>query len=91
MQTVIPLLMRSDLTILALGTQAAKDDLPSLEDDIAAGSFSGLKSWLNAKIHRSGSLYPSGDGLMRAATGSPLDPSVFLRYLRDKYTKLYKL
>lgn len=71
--------------------QAAKDDLPSLESDIAAGKFCGLKSWLNEKIHKSGSLHPSGDDLMRAATGSPLDPSVFLRYLTDKFTALYQL
>ena len=71
--------------------QAAKKDLPSLEADIAAGNFSGLKSWLNEAIHRSGSLHPSGDDLMRAATGSPLDPSVFLQYLRDKYMALYRL
>ena len=71
--------------------QAAEKDLPSLEADIAAGKFSGLKSWLNDRIHRSGSLHPSGDDLMRAATGSPLDPSVFLQYLTDKYTALYRL
>ena len=71
--------------------QAAEKDLPSLETDIAAGNFSGLKSWLNEKIHKSGSLHPSGDDLMRAATGSPLDPSVFLQYLTEKYTALYHL
>ena len=71
--------------------QAAKEDLPSLEADIAAGKFSSLKSWLNERIHRSGSLHPSGDDLMRAATGSPLDSSVFLQYLTDKYTALYHL
>lgn len=71
--------------------QAAEKDLPSLEADIAAGEFSGLKLWLNEKIHKIGSLHPSGDDLMRAATGSPLDPSIFLKYLTDKYTALYKL
>ena len=30
--------------------QAAEKDLPSLEADIAAGKFSGLKSWLNDRI-----------------------------------------
>jgi len=31
-----------------------------------------------------GSLYPSGDELMKAVTGSELDPGVFLTYLRRK-------
>lgn len=81
----------AELTPGGVLMQAAKDDLPSLESDIAAGKFSSLKSWLNEKIHKSGSLHPSGDDLMRAATGSPLDPSVFLRYLTDKFTALYQL
>lgn len=49
------------------------------------------QEWLNAKIHRVGSLYNSGDELMRAATGSELNPAIFLKYLTDKYTELYKL
>lgn len=50
-----------------------------------------VQAWLNAKIHRVGSLYNSGDELMRAATGSELDPAIFLAYLKSKYTELYKL
>ena len=71
--------------------QAAQKDLPSLEQDIAAGKFGDLKAWLNKKIHASGSLHPSGNELMVAATGSPLDPSIFLEYLTAKYSELYKL
>jgi hypothetical protein len=71
--------------------QAAEKELPGLGDDLAAGKFSGLKAWLNEKIHSKGSLYASGDELMVAVTGSPLDPSIFLGYLREKYTELYKL
>lgn len=71
--------------------QAAHQDLPNLDKDIAAGKFEGLRKWLNEKVHRIGSLYPSGDELMMSATGSPLDPSVFLNYLRKKYRALYKL
>lgn len=49
------------------------------------------QSWLNVKIHKLGSLHASGDELMTAVTGGPLDPSVFLTYLKNKYTELYKL
>ncbi|KAL4858840.1 Thermostable carboxypeptidase 1 [Chlorella vulgaris] len=71
--------------------KAAEADLPGLSDDIAAGKFGRLKLWLNEKIHKVGSLHPSGDELMKAVTGAPLDPQVFLSYLKDKYTELYKL
>lgn len=71
--------------------QAAERELPGLPEEIAAGRFGQLKAWLNQKIHSSGSLHPSGDELMVAATKAPLDPSIFLKYLTDKYTALYKL
>ncbi len=38
-----------------------------------------------------GSLHRNGDELMTAATGAPLDPQIFLDYLRVKYSELYKL
>lgn len=71
--------------------QAAAKDLPTLEEDIANGKFAPLKEWLTEKVHSKGSLYKSGDELMVAATGSALDPSIFLQYLKEKYSKLYKL
>lgn len=33
----------------------------------------------------------SGDELMTSVTGAPLQPQVFLDYLRDKYSQLYQL
>ncbi|MEW5308984.1 MAG: hypothetical protein WDW38_000901 [Sanguina aurantia] len=69
----------------------AKKSVPGLEEKMAAGDFKELKAWLNAKIHSVGSLHANGDELMVAVTGAPLDPSIFLKYLRDKYTDLYKL
>ncbi|DBA84432.1 TPA: hypothetical protein ACH3X1_006065 [Trebouxia sp. C0004] len=71
--------------------QTACKEIPHLEKEIAAGNFKPLRNWLKEKIHQVGSLHPNGDELMKAVTGSPLDPSVFLNYLRAKYTALYKL
>jgi carboxypeptidase Taq len=70
---------------------SAAQDLPTLDEDIAAGNFGKLKSWLNEKVHRSGSFHVSGDALMVAITGKQLDPQIFLRYLKTKYTALYGL
>eukprot|EP00879_Flechtneria_rotunda_P004762 GHRR01005032.1.p1 GENE.GHRR01005032.1~~GHRR01005032.1.p1 ORF type:complete len:544 (+),score=181.25 GHRR01005032.1:157-1788(+) len=71
--------------------ELAKQQLPELEQQVARGNFKPLKEWLNESIHKLGSLHPSGDELMKAVTGSPLKPQVFLSYLRSKYSKLYKL
>lgn len=68
----------------------ASQNVPDLETKISNGEFSPLKSWLNEKIHKLGSLYASGDELMTAVTGKPLDPQVFLSYLKNKYTDVYK-
>lgn len=78
------------LTVLS-ALQKACEEIPSLEKQIAAGNFKPLRDWLKVKIHQVGSLHPNGDELMKAVTGSPLDPSVFLKYLRTKYTALYNL
>lgn len=73
--------------------ECAKKELggAKLEDGIAQGDFAPLKKWLNEKIHASGSFHRNGDELMIAVTGKPLDPAVFLNYLRTKYTFIYKL
>lgn len=70
---------------------AAKKDLPDVEQDIAAGKFSPLREWLREKVHKLGSVPPSGDDLMKAVTGEPLNVSIFLGYLKNKYHALYKL
>lgn len=69
----------------------AKSSIPDLELHIQNGNFTLLKEWLNSRIHKLGSLYASGDELMVAVTGKPLDPQVYLSYLRSKYSEIYKL
>lgn len=70
---------------------AARKDLPSLDDDIRAGTFAPLREWLREKVHRLGSLPADGDELMVAVTGRRLDVSFFVGYLTDKYSALYGL
>lgn len=71
--------------------QTAAEAIPDLEASLAKGEFTPLRKWLNEKIHRVGSLPPSGDALMVQVTGKPLDPQIYLGYLRRKYSELYKL
>jgi len=71
--------------------EKAKSDMPDLEDKIASGDFLPLKQWLNKNIHESGSVQPSADHLLKAVTGSPLQPQVFVSYLKAKYEDIYQL
>lgn len=71
--------------------QAALRDLPTLDDDIAAGRFAPLRTWLNTHVHELGSLPASGDELLRSATGAVLDPGLYTAHLQRKYKSIYGL
>ena len=60
----------------------------SIEEIIAKGEegISEIRSWLREKIHRYGSTYPPKT-LVEKATGEPMNPEHFVRYLRAKYVR----
>jgi carboxypeptidase Taq len=64
--------------------QAARAAEPGLLDHIGRGDFAPLVGWLRRNVHAKGSLLDS-DGLLRAATGRPLDPAAFKRHLEQRY------
>ena len=68
--------------------EAARQEMPGLEDDFRAGDFARLKGWLNAKIHAPGQVYRAGE-LCRRITGESLAHAPLMRYLRDKLAPLY--
>ncbi len=67
---------------------AAKAAHPSLEDDIAAGNFTPLFTWLRENVHQHGKKYDP-DVLLKKATGRDLDPQPYLDYLDRKFRSLY--
>ena len=69
---------------------AARAQLPALEEDFAAGQFGRLKTWLNDKVHKPGRSYRS-DELCRRVTGHGLRHGPLIAYLREKYGRLYDL
>ncbi|KAG0231001.1 M32 carboxypeptidase Taq metallopeptidase peptidase [Mortierella sp. GBAus27b] len=71
--------------------EAAKEAIPNLDEHLVKGEFHVLKSWLNKTIHEQGSLKESGDDLIKALTGRPLDSQLYIRHLTDKYTAIYNL
>lgn len=70
---------------------AAKEAIPNLDEHLAKGEFHVLKKWLNENIHQQGSLCESGDDLIFGLTGQHLDSSLYVKYLTEKYTKIYDL
>lgn len=63
---------------------------PDLEDQIRAGDFSALLSWLRVKIHQFGRKYEPQE-LVQRVTGSKIDSAPYMRYLQKKYTEIYGL
>ncbi len=53
-----------------------------LDAEIRNGNFSGLRNWLKKNVYEKGNHAPAED-IVRAATGTGLDPSAFFRYLES--------
>jgi carboxypeptidase Taq len=68
--------------------ETAQNDLGRLEEAFSRGEFNPLKAWLNDRIHRHGKRHLAG-ALCEKVTGSSLSAEPYLRYLDDKYMRLY--
>lgn len=66
------------------------EELPGLEEDIAAGNLLPLREWLGKKIHGKGKTV-NADELIEQISGKPLTSKYFLNYLKHKFTPLYDL
>ena len=60
------------------------------DHDISRGEFSALLTWLRSEIHQHGRKYRTQE-LVTRATGSPIDPAPYLRYLETKFSDVYGL
>ncbi|HSF82727.1 MAG TPA: carboxypeptidase M32 [Anaerolineales bacterium] len=63
-------------------------DIPDLTDQIRAGEFATLLSWMGEKIHRHGAKFEPQE-LIERVTGSKIDPNPYIRYLQNKYSQIY--
>ena len=70
--------------------EAAREQLPGLEDGFTRGEFAPLKRWLNTKIHEQGKRFHSGN-LCVQVTGKPLSAEPLMRHLEGKLKPLYGL
>jgi carboxypeptidase Taq len=64
--------------------EALRNDLPELDEEIAAGRFGQLIGWLRENVHSVGASLGSQE-LIANATGRPLSAAPWLRYAEAKY------
>ena len=70
--------------------EAAREDLPNHDEQIANGEFLPLLTWMRRSVHQRGSVLKPAE-LIEEATGSPPSPEAFNRYLSSKLKRLYDL
>jgi carboxypeptidase Taq len=64
--------------------ESLRTDCPTLDDDLAAGRFTGLFQWLRDNVHSLGAKIGTAE-LIKNATGKPLSAAAWLRYVEGKY------
>jgi carboxypeptidase Taq len=55
---------------------------------LAQGNLKNIKGWLIKNVHSQGDLYDPAN-LMKRITGKEIDSEPYLRYLQEKYSRLY--
>jgi carboxypeptidase Taq len=68
--------------------ERAHQDVPDLDERIAAGELSPLLQWLRDNVHRHGAKFPANELLQRVA-GAPIRVEPFVGYLKAKLSDVY--
>ena len=71
--------------------QKVGEELPDVDDAIAAGDVSPLAEWLRDRIYRHGRKYTPKEMLERVVGTPTIEPEPYLAYLRDKVEGLRAL
>ncbi len=70
--------------------QTVQRECPDFAERLAGGDTSFILQWLREHMYSVGATYLPEDLLLRL-TGEPANPQYFVRYLTDKFTKIYEL
>jgi carboxypeptidase Taq len=70
--------------------ELVNQDIPNLPEQIRKGEFTELTGWMQEKVHQHGAKFEPQE-LVQRITGSKIDPAPYLRYLTEKYSKIYGL
>ncbi len=68
---------------------SAVEQIPNLENQLEEGNTAQLLQWLKKNIYEKGRLYNSEE-ICTMATGSGLNPNIFMSYLNKKYQSVYQ-
>jgi carboxypeptidase Taq len=71
----------------SLGTFLGAQWEEKVGKDLKNSDYKGIKSWLGENIHKYGSTYTLSDLLKK--NDMKFDPMVNIKYLKDKYLKIY--
>jgi carboxypeptidase Taq len=63
-------------------------DIPDLDEHLAAGALAPLREWLGDRVHRHGSKFRTTE-LLQRAVGSPITVDPFVSYLKAKLSAVY--
>ena len=66
------------------------ESITDLSEEIQAGEFSSLLTWLRGNVHIHGRKFEPQE-LVKRVTGSKIDPAPYIQYLREKYGEIYQL
>ncbi|WP_409299759.1 carboxypeptidase M32 [Peribacillus sp. SCS-155] len=67
-----------------------KKEIADFDSVIKQGEFRVIREWLRKRIHQHGKLYKPNE-LIKKVTGEALNANYLVRYLEEKYTKVYNL
>ena len=65
-----------------------RDEIPDLDDQIAAGQFQALLGWLHENVYRHGRKH-TPEELLRRVTGHGLSAEPWIAYARSKFGEIY--
>ncbi len=67
---------------------ALAEEIQNWRSQLKQGNLKNIRLWLTRNVHSKGDLYDPTD-LIKRATGKELDAKPYLKYLEEKYSKLY--
>ncbi|GAE25126.1 thermostable carboxypeptidase 1 [Halalkalibacter wakoensis JCM 9140] len=69
--------------------EAMEKDLPNFDQLVKEGNFAPIRQWLTEKVHRHGKMKKPAE-IIKDITGGGIDAAPLVRYLEEKYRRLYK-
>lgn len=69
--------------------EAMLADLPHFDELVRNGDFAPIREWLTTHVHQYGKMKQPGE-IIKNITGGGIDSKPLVRYLEEKYRRLYK-